>query len=251
MKNKEIIYGVNPILEAIRAGGRRIGEIVVEKGKEGKQTLKGIIKAAEENRIAVSLMEGGEITALTGNRNHQGVAALVSKLGEPPPDLRELANNALKEDKEAVIAILDEVSDPGNLGAIIRSAEVLGVKGIVIPKDRAAQITPVVIKRSAGAAEHIPIATVNNITKAIEELKELGFWVVGLEKGGDKICYEFDFKGPIAVVIGGEAKGIRRLVKENCDFIVSIPMKGKVSSLNASSAATLIFYEIMRQRETR
>lgn len=250
MKNKEIMYGVNPILEAIRSGSRRIGEIVVEKGKEGKQPLKGIIKAAEGNGITISLMEGGEITALTGNRNHQGVAALVSKLGEFP-DLRELANNALKEDKEAVIAILDEVSDPGNLGAIIRSAEVLGVKGIVIPKDRAAQITPVVIKRSAGAAEHIPIATVNNITKAIEELKGLGFWVVGLEKGGGKSCHQLNYDGPIAVVIGGEAKGIRRLVKENCDFIVSIPMKGKISSLNASSAATLIFYEIMRQRETR
>ncbi len=250
MKSKEIIYGVNPVLEAIRAGGRGIGEMLVEKGKEGRQTLKGVIKAAEENGITISLREGSEIATLTGNRGHQGVAAIVSKL-EAAVDLHELAGRALKEDKEAVIAILDEVSDPGNLGAIIRSAEVLGVKGIVIPKDRAAQITPVVIKRSAGAAEHMPIATVNNITKALQELKELGFWVVGLEKGGDKICYEFDFKGPIAVVIGGEAKGIRRLVRENCDFIVSIPMKGKVSSLNASSAATLIFYEIMRQRETR
>lgn len=250
MKSKEIIYGVNPVLEAIRSGSRGIGEIVVERGKEGKQTLKGVIKAAEGNGIRVSLREGSDITTLTGNRNHQGVAAIVSKL-EEAVDLGELANHTLKEDKEAVIAILDGVSDPGNLGAIIRAAEVLGVKGIVIPKDRAAQITPVVVKRSAGAAEHIPIATVNNITRALQELKELGFWVVGLEKGGNKICYEFHFKGPIAVVIGGEGKGIRRLVKENCDFIVSIPMKGKVSSLNASSAATLIFYEIMRQRETR
>ncbi|MBI3599455.1 MAG: 23S rRNA (guanosine(2251)-2'-O)-methyltransferase RlmB [Nitrospinae bacterium] len=243
---KEVIYGINPVLEALRSGKRNFIKILIAAGAKGKAVYEIESLARARNINVERDLSLADIKNISGTEKHQGVAAIVSQRREIGLD--ELIEQLYKKDNKPVAAVLDGIEDPGNLGAIIRSAEVLGVGGIIIPKDRAAGLTPVVVKRSAGAIEYIPIVRVTNISNTIEELKEKGFWVVGVEAEANKDCFSLSYNDPIAVVFGGESKGIRRLTKEKCDYLVSIPMKGRVSSLNISAACAIIFYEILRQK---
>lgn len=248
MDKTDIIYGINPVLEALKSGKREFKEILIASNRSGKE-INEIESLARAKGVGIKLISKSEFQNLNSELqtpNCQGVVAFVSRRIEI--SLHELIEQLYKRDNKPVIVILDGIEDPGNLGAIIRSAEALGIGGIIIPKDRATGVTPVVIKRSAGAIEHIPVVRVTNISNTIEELKERGFWIVGVEAGAEKNCFSLSYDEPIAVVFGGESKGMRRLTKEKCDYIVSIPMKGKVSSLNISAACSIIFYEILRQR---
>jgi len=221
-------------------------EKVFYSDKDHSKTL-NLLAQCREKRIKV-YKEGQErLNLLAGTSKHQGVVALISDF-----KYRELAHiiDAWKMSGEkALILILDGIEDPHNLGAIIRSAEAAGVHGIIIPKNRAVSVTSTVEKVSAGAVEHVNIAMVTNISKTIDELKKEGLWVAGAEASGEASLFKSDFNCDIALVIGGEGKGIRHLVKEGCDFIFSIPMKGKVNSLNASVSTALVLYEVVRQRE--
>lgn len=243
--SNELIYGINPVLEALKSGERNFKEILIEAVRKGNEIHK-IELLAKSRNIRIKRESGSVIENISGTNRHQGVLAVV--LPKKEIELYELIEQLYKKDNKPVIVILDGIEDPGNLGAIIRSAEALGIGGVIIPKDRAAGVTPVVVKRSAGAIEHIPVVRVTNISNTIEELKEKGFWIVGVEAGAEKNCFSLSYNDPIVVVFGSESKGMRRLTKEKCDFIVSIPMKGKVSSLNISAACAIIFYEILRQR---
>jgi 23S rRNA (guanosine2251-2'-O)-methyltransferase len=239
--SNEFIYGINPVLEALKSGDRGFKEILIDFNRKGKE-IDEIKSLSMARGIEVKLIPKSEIR----NPKSQGVVAVVLERKEI--DIYELIDKVYKKESKPVVVILDGIEDPGNLGAIIRSAEALGVGGIIIPRERAAGITPVVVKRSAGAIEHIPVVRVTNISNSIEKLKEKGFWIVGVEAGVGKNCFSLSYNDPMAVVFGGESKGLRRLTKERCDFLVSIPMKGKVSSLNISAACAIIFYEILRQR---
>jgi 23S rRNA (guanosine2251-2'-O)-methyltransferase len=239
--NTTVIYGINPVLEALKSGKRNFIKIIIAAGRRGKG-IHEIESLAKSKGIEIEITPSSELLT----PNSQGIAAIVLQRSEI--GLNGLIDGLYKKESKPIVAILDGIEDPGNLGAIIRSAEALGIGGIIIPKDRAAGLTPVVVKRSAGAIEHIPVVKVTNISNTIEELKEKGFWVVGVEAGADKDCFSLSYDDPIAVVFGGESKGMRRLTKEKCDYLVSIPMKGRVSSLNVSAACAVIFYEILRQR---
>lgn len=240
-----IIYGINPVLEALRSGERNFKEILIEAGRKGNEIHKIELLARSRN-IGIKRESGSALENISGTNRHQGVVAVVSQRRDI--ELHDLIELLYKKESKPVIVILDGIEDPGNLGAIIRSAEALGVGGIIIPKDRAVGLTPVVAKRAAGAVEYIPVVRVTNISNTIEELKEKGFWIVGVEAGTEKTCFSLSYDDPIAVVFGGEARGMRRLTKEKCDYLVSIPMEGRVSSLNVSAACAIIFYEILRQR---
>lgn len=243
--SNELIYGVNPVLEALRSGERNFKEILIEAGRKGNGIHK-IELLAKSRNIGIKRESGSALENISGTNRHQGVVAVVSQ--RRVIELHELIEQLYKKESKPVIVILDGIEDPGNLGAIIRSAEALGVGGIIIPKDRAVGLTPVVAKRAAGAVEYIPVVRVTNISNTIEELKEKGFWIVGVEAGTEKTCFSLSYDDPIAVVFGGEARGMRRLTREKCDYLVSIPMEGRVSSLNVSAACAIIFYEILRQR---
>ncbi|MEK6546243.1 MAG: 23S rRNA (guanosine(2251)-2'-O)-methyltransferase RlmB [Nitrospinota bacterium] len=241
-----IIYGINPVLEALRSGERNFIKILIAAGTGGKAIHEIELLARAKNINVVRGFSLADIKNISGTEKHQGVVAVVSQRRDI--ELHELIEQLYKKESKPVIVILDGIEDPGNLGAIIRSAEALGVGGVIIPKDRAVGLTPVVAKRAAGAVEYIPVVRVTNISNTIEELKEKGFWIVGVEAGTEKTCFSLSYDDPIAVVFGGEARGMRRLTKEKCDYLVSIPMEGRVSSLNVSAACAIIFYEILRQR---
>jgi 23S rRNA (guanosine2251-2'-O)-methyltransferase len=242
-----IIYGKNPVKELLSDPRSRIDEIIVAKDsrKEGDHE---ILALAKKRGVRVQLLPRDAVTRLTGTSSHQGFAARVpeweySSVG----DIIEASRSKLEK---LLVIILDHLEDPQNLGAIIRTADVLGTHGVVIPKDRAASITPAVIKASAGAVNHVPIARVTNISNVIEELKREGVWIVGADAEAPKPVYTEDLgKVDIGLVIGNEGKGLSQKVKEKCDYLVSIPQTGKVSSLNASVSAGILIYEIMRQRK--
>jgi 23S rRNA (guanosine2251-2'-O)-methyltransferase len=235
------LIGRNPVLEALRAG-RGFDRLLVQKGAEG--SIQRIIDLARENGVA---MEFAEKSALDRESNgaHQGIVAFVSAYRYADAD--EPLARALAAGEQPFLVVLDGVEDPRNLGAIIRTAEAAGAHGVIIPKRRAAHVSEVVAKTAAGAAEHMAVARVSNIARTLRRLRDAGVWTVALDMGGEN-CFKRDLTGGIALVVGGEGGGIGRLVRENCDFAVSVPMYGRVASLNASSAAAVALYEIRRQR---
>jgi 23S rRNA (guanosine2251-2'-O)-methyltransferase len=242
----EILYGINPVFEALKAGKRRIYEIYIEESKISKRVIK-VLKFAESKKIPVKKVKTPQLNSIVGNRQHQGVSAKVK-----PYEMADLTDIILTKPLNGnrhFIILLDHVIDPRNLGAIIRTALGVGVDAIIIPKDRSALPTPAVSKTSAGAIEHVRLIRVTNMVDTIMFLKQHGLWIVGLDRGADKTIYAIDLTGSIAIVIGGEEKGIRPLVKKKCDFIASIPQKGQVDSLNASVAAAIVMYEAFRQSE--
>ncbi len=240
----EIIEGRNAVIEALRAG-RAIDKIFIAKGDVDK-TLGHIASNARDKGIVVVEADRRKLDFMSLTKAHQGVVAVVGV--RDYVNIEDIFAIAEERGEEPFIIVCDEISDPHNLGAIIRSAECSGAHGVIIPKRRSAGLTAIVDKSSAGAAEHMAIARVPNIPAALKELKERGVWVYGTAADGANGLWTTDFKGSMALVIGSEGEGMGRLVKETCDFVVSLPMKGKVSSLNASAAAAIVMYEVLRQR---
>lgn len=244
---KEILYGLHPVLEGLKANRRKFHEIYLAESRT-QQRIDPIVDMAKALGIPVKWVNRQQIQSLTGLDTHQGVAAAVSPY--PLADLSELTARLSENHDSHFLLLIDNVQDPHNLGALIRTALCAEITGVVIPKDRSAEPSPTVSKASAGALEHIRLAIVVNMVKAIQELKKNHIWIVGLDKDGDRSIYENDFSGSIALVVGGEESGIRPLVKKNCDFLSFIPQHGPVTSLNASVAGAVAMYEAYRQRRS-
>lgn len=246
-KDLEQIEGRNPVLEALR-GGRKVAAIFLPEGVEIKGTLKEILKLAEARKIPVERIERDEFARMSLTRSPQGVLAEVSPFAYA--DIAELEESFQGEEKPLVL-VLDGVEDPQNFGSLLRVAEACGVSGVVIARRRSSPVTPAVAKASAGAVEHVRVARVANIASTLERLKEKGLWVVGADSESGEPYHQVDLSAAIALVLGSEGKGLKRLVKERCDFLVKLPMLGKVSSLNVSTAGAVLLYEALRQREER
>ena len=239
------IEGRNSVLELLDSG-KDINKIYVQIG-EKHGSINKIIAKAKENKIVVVQVEKTKLDKMSQTHNHQGVIAIVPPFEYCSVD--DILNEAKKRNEKPFILILDGIEDPHNLGSIIRTAETAGVHGIIIPKRRAASVNSTVNKTSAGAVQYMKIARVNNINETIKYLKENDVWICGTDMNTNVFYYEEDYNIPIAFVIGSEGFGISRLVKENCDFTVKIPMKGKITSLNASVSAGIIMYEAVKQRQ--
>ena len=243
LKN-ELIEGRNAVIEALRAG-RSIDKIYLARGDVDK-TLGHIASKAREKNIVVVECDRRKLDFMSATHAHQGVIALCAV--KEYCSVEDILSDAREKGEAPFVVVCDEISDPHNLGAIIRTAECAGAHGVIIPKRRSAGLTAIVDKASAGAAEHMRIARVPNIPAAIGELKEAGLWVYGTAADGKNDLWHTDFTGAVALVIGSEGDGMGRLVREKCDFVVSLPMKGQVGSLNASAAAGIVMYEVLRQR---
>jgi len=241
--NESVVSGRNAVKELL-ASGRDIDKIYVQRG-EREGSVRMLIGKASERKIPVVEVEKSKLDAMCQGVHHQGIIALAAE--QNYSTVEEIIEYAASRGEKPFVVICDGVEDPHNLGAIIRSAECSGVHGVIIPKRRAVGLTPVVAKSSAGALEHMRVARVTNLASVIDELKELGFWVYAADMGGEKYS-ETDYSGAVALVLGSEGFGISRLVKEKCDFTVSIPLYGKVNSMNVSCAAAVILTEIARQR---
>lgn len=239
------IEGRNAVLELLETG-KDINKIFIANG-EKHGSINKIISIAKERRVVIVEVDRAKLNQMAQSDNHQGVIAIV-----PPFDyceVEDILNLADKKNEKPFILILDGIEDPHNLGSAIRTAETAGVHGIIIPKRRAATVNSTVYKVSAGAVEHMNIARVNNLNETIKYLKNNGIWVCGTDIEAKNYYYNEKFDGPIAIVIGSEGFGMSRLVKDNCDFLVKIPMKGKITSLNASVSAGIVMYEVVKQRK--
>ena len=240
----DIVEGRNAVLELLNSD-RDINKIYVQNG-EKHGSINKIIAVARESKIVVTEVEKSKLDFMSKTQNHQGVIAVV------PPfnycDVEDILELAKEKQEDAFILVLDGIEDPHNLGSIIRTAETAGVHGIIIPKRRSVSVNSTVSKVSAGAVEHMKIARVNNINDTIKKLKDNGLWIIGTDGDAKTLYYNQDLKGDIAIIIGSEGFGMSRLVKENADMLVKIPMKGKVTSLNASVSAGIIIYEAVKQR---
>ena len=239
-----IIEGRNAVIEALRSG-ENIDKIYLAKGETDK-TLGHIASRAREKGIVVVEADRRKLDGMSRTHAHQGVIALAAM--REYVTVQSLLDTAEEKGEAPLLVVCDEISDPHNLGAILRTAECAGAHGVIIPKRRSAGLTAVVAKTSAGAVAHVPVARVPNITALLKQLKDEGVWVFGTAAQGNTSLYKADLKGPAAIVIGSEGDGMSRLVAENCDFTVSIPMKGHISSLNASAAAAILLYEAVRRR---
>lgn len=238
------IYGIHPVLEALRSKARGFDAIHLQRGRRGRE-VDEILKLAKASRVSVLFEDREVLDRMAGTARHQGAVGVVAaKAYVQLDDLIEMASHV----ESPLLLILDGIEDPHNLGAILRSAEAAGVQGIIIPERRAVGLTAVVAKASAGAVEHLPVARVVNVSQTIERLKAARYWVYGLDAKGDRNYIEVDYRGPVALVVGGEGRGVRPLVAEQCDVRVRIPMRGKVASLNASVATAVLLYEVLRQR---
>jgi len=238
----ELIIGRNPVTEALKSG-RTIEKLLVMKGSE--KTLSNLIAMAKDRGIPVYFNDKARMDKLSDGGSHQGVGAYVSSYEYC--EVEDIIAAAEGKGEDPFVIILDGIEDPHNLGAIMRSAEGAGAHGIIIPKRRAVGVTGVVAKASAGAIEYVPVARVSNISRTIEDLKQEGFWIAAVDMSST-LYYQANLRGKLAIVIGNEGDGISKLVRQNCDFTVSIPMCGRVQSLNASNAAAIIMYEVRRQR---
>lgn len=239
-----IIEGRNPVIEALRSDAQ-IDTILINK-EAAQGSLNKIFELAKAKNILIKNVDKALLDRLSENKRHQGVIA--EAMEYEYKDIDDIFDYAKEKNEKPFIVILDEITDVHNLGSIIRSAECLGAHGVIIPKRRAAQINGVAAKSSAGAIEYLPVCRVTNISDTLETLKEKGLWIYGADMSGEKFIYEEKFDAPVGLVIGSEGAGIGRLVKEKCDILVKIPMKGNINSLNASNAASIIIYEIVKQR---
>ncbi len=239
-----LIVGRNPVIEALRAA-TPILKIFLLHGIRGGN-IETIHSLAKERNIPCIEINRNKFEELTSGNVNQGVAAIIEE--KKFVDVDDILEIALTKEELPLILILDEIQDPQNFGAIIRTAECAGVHGVIIPKHNSAPVTSTVTKASAGAVEYVAMARVTNIAQTIDELKENGVWIVGTDSSANKKYTELDYKIPLALVVGSEGRGMRRLVKEKCDFLVKIPLFGKIESLNASVAAGIILYEVINQR---
>ncbi len=245
--SENIIEGRNAVTEALRTG-RPIDKIYMAKGEQSP-VMGHIAGTARDRGVVVVEADRRKLDSMSVTHAHQGVIAIAAV--KEYSTVQDILDIAARRGEAPFIIICDEISDHHNLGAIIRSAECAGAHGVIIPKRRNAGITAIVEKTSAGAVEHMAVARVPNITAAMNELKEAGIWIYGTAAEGSSQMWETDFSGPLAIVIGSEGDGMSRLVSENCDFRVSIPMRGRVSSLNASASGAIVMYEVLRQRMSK
>ena len=242
-QDDHMIEGRNAVLEAFRAG-KTIDKLYIQDGlRDG--VISSILRDAKKKDVIVNFVSKEKLDQMSPDRKHQGVMAITAAFSYAEVD--DILEKAKEKGEDPFIILLDDIEDPHNLGAIIRTANLAGAHGVIIPKRRAVGLTSTVAKTSAGALNYTPVAKVTNISATIEELKERGLWFVCADMGGEKM-YDLNLKGPIGLVIGNEGEGVSRLVKENCDFVAGIPMKGQINSLNASVAAGVLAYEIVRQR---
>jgi 23S rRNA (guanosine2251-2'-O)-methyltransferase len=241
------IYGLVPVLEALRAQKRPIQRILIAAGAQPAR-IHELVELARKLRVTLEKTDRTALDKITQGANHQGVMAVIAGSRRAdyvdPTDLLD----SLKEVERPLLVLLDGIEDMHNLGAILRSCEAAGVDGVFLPEHRSAGLNETVAKTSAGAVEYVRVAKVTNLTRLIEDLKARNIWVVGVEADGEKTHYEYDFTGAVALVLGSEGKGIRRLVREHCDSIVSIPMHGHINSLNVSVATGVVLFEALRQR---
>ncbi len=240
-----MLWGYHPVAEALRARRRKIHTLYLIKDRRNPR-MEQLMGRAEQGGAALRVVDSQELTALVGHRRHQGVGAKVSDY--PFSSINAILKAAAADHDSPFILVLDQIVDPQNLGAITRTAHCAGLQGIILPKHRSAPPSPAASKASAGALEHMRLAYVTNLANALKRLKAEGLWIAAADHQSTHSLFDADLSGPLALVIGGEEKGIRSLVKKQCDFAVSIPQTGPVGSLNASAASAVIMYEAYRQR---
>lgn len=240
----DIIFGRGPVLEALK-NSHPIEKIIIKSGPYAKSLIP-VIDLAKKNNIIIQQADVARLDKMSEGENHQGVIAMVSAYKYATVD--DIIKKAEDKGESPFVIICDKITDPHNLGAIIRTANCVGAHGVIIPKHESAGVNSVVMKTSVGAVEYTPVAKVTNLATTIDELKDKGFWVTCADMDGQSM-YDIDLKGAIAIVVGSEGKGVSRLVREKCDFIASIPMYGEINSLNASVAAGVLMYEALRQRK--
>lgn len=244
MNQKNVIFGRRAVMEAIRSS-TVIEELFFQKNTQG---LSDIQKEAHIHSIKMKEVPQSFLDAMSARQNHQGVLAKLKNIEFIYASIDDLFDRAKEKNEKLLVAILDEIVDPHNLGAIIRSAECAGFHGVIISKHNSAEVNATVMKTSAGAASHIPVVQVTNLVRAIKELKDKGVWIYGASMRGTKKYCEMDTSDHMGMVIGSEGEGMRRLTEESCDFLITIPLYGKIESLNASVAAGIVFFDIQRQR---
>ncbi|MEO1170684.1 MAG: 23S rRNA (guanosine(2251)-2'-O)-methyltransferase RlmB [Myxococcota bacterium] len=245
MSRNELIYGRHPVREQISARADAVKRVFVADGTQ-HPSVNELIDDAKRAKISVERLSRKKLESMVGRVAHQGVAAEVTPFRYV--EIEDLVESVTTSDRPGLLMVLDQIQDPHNLGAILRSAYALGAHGVVIVKDRATEVTGTVAKASAGAATKIPVARVTNLRAALEQLKDAGIWIYGAAAEAERELSEVDLTGPVAMVVGNEGKGLRRLVAETCDALVSIPMRGELGSLNASVSAGIVLYEVVRQR---
>ena len=244
---REILYGRQPVREALRARRRQVFRLLLARGAKPTERVADVLVLAEQARVPVQAVDRKELEKLSGEVNHQGLAAEVSAY--PYVALEDVLDAVRQAGAAPFVLLLDHLQDPQNLGSLLRSAEAVGVHGVVLPERRAAGVTPAAVRASAGAAEHVRVAQVSNLVQAMRSLKEAGVWLAGLEATPNAQLYtEADLRGPLGLVVGGEGDGLARLVRETCDFVIRLPMWGQVESLNAGVAGGIALYEARRQR---
>jgi 23S rRNA (guanosine2251-2'-O)-methyltransferase len=241
----QAIYGINPLLEMLHSHPAMLEKIVIAEGRE-RGTVQKILKLATENGVPLESIGRERVEKLAPGRVHQGIVGFCREHAYSTVD--DVLVNRPKDSRYSLVILLDSVTDPQNLGSIIRTAQCCGVNGVIIPENRSASVTASVAKASAGAVYCLPTAMVVNMVRTIEYLKEKGFWIYGAAAESEASMYVPDYKGDIALVLGSEGKGIRPLIRKKCDFLISIPIRGQVASLNVSVAAGIIAYEIFRKR---
>jgi 23S rRNA (guanosine2251-2'-O)-methyltransferase len=245
-RNTEIIYGRQAVREALRANKRQIVRVMLAEGSETTGIVAEITSLAHNRGCTLQVVSRYQFDTL-GDVHHQGIAAEVKPMAYL--DLHELLSHVLNQAEQPFVLLLDHLQDPQNLGSLLRTAEAAGVQGIIMPERRAVAVTPAVCHASAGASEHLPICLVANLVQTIESLKQEGIWIVGLEAVPQAVRYDqADLNRPLALVIGAEGEGLSHLVQQHCDYLISLPLKGRLSSLNASAAGAIAMYEIQRQR---
>ncbi|MDR3271020.1 MAG: 23S rRNA (guanosine(2251)-2'-O)-methyltransferase RlmB [Peptococcaceae bacterium] len=246
MEHDELIYGKNAVRELVLSG-QPLNKVLLQKDQSGPgiQEILGILR---ERKIPYQAVDRVLLDRLTEKKRHQGILAYAAP--KAYADVEEMLSLAVQRQEDPCLVLLDQVEDPHNLGAVIRSLEAVGAHGVIIPKRRSVALTGTVAKTSAGALEYVPVARVSNLVQTLNHLKQAGCWVIGAEPGGAEI-YDLDLTGPLVIVLGGEGKGISRLVREHCDGLVSIPMCGKINSLNVSVATSIVLYEVFRQRRAK
>ena len=244
---REILYGRQPVRETLRAGRRQVFKLLQAQGVKPTGVVRQILTLAGQAHVPIQAVDRRELDKLGGEVNHQGLAAEVS--GYPYMDLAALLDLSQQAGEPPFLLLLDHIQDPQNLGSLLRSADAAGAHGVVLPGRRAAGVTPAAVRASAGAAEHVPVALVANLVQAMERLKTEGIWLAGLEALPDAQLYtQIDLSGPLGLVVGSEGQGLARLVRERCDYLVRLPMRGQVESLNAAVAGGIALYEVRRQR---
>ena len=234
--------GFHAVEEAL-AAGRPLDRIVIARGRHGER-VEAIVRLAKSRGVSVRFEDRQQVDRLAGTREHQGIAALAA--AKPAAGLEDLLR---AKNEHGLLVLLDGIEDPHNLGAIVRTSLAAGAQGVVIPERRAAGLSDTVERASAGALAHLPVARVTNLVRAMEEMKEAGYWLVGLDERADKSYTEVDLKGPIGIVLGSEGEGLHELTRKRCDFLVSLPTTGPVRSLNVSVAAGVMLFEVVRQRK--